>query len=118
MTIALLGVVILVSQHKGSKNYPGLLIFVMAAYSFYKIIIAIINLFRIKKMNSILLMVARNISFAEALMSIFCLQLAMFVSFDTKNNGTAEIMNMITGIAVCLIIAGIGVFMFHMGKRK
>lgn len=49
MTIALIGNVILLMYSKGRKHYPGVAIFAVAAYTFYKTIISIVNLIRSEK---------------------------------------------------------------------
>lgn len=117
-TIVLDGAVILLVHNVGGRSYPGTLIFAVAAYAFYKIIMSVIHMFKAKRMKSPLLVAVRNIGYADALVSILSLQTAMLVSF---NEGTLEpkVMNGISGAAVCVITSFIGIYMIYSyGRQK
>ncbi|MDE6728865.1 MAG: hypothetical protein K2J80_13160, partial [Oscillospiraceae bacterium] len=81
MNFALVGIVIfMVYQNKGF-DYPGLLIYAMAAYSFYSIIIAVVNLVKFRKHGSPLLSAAKVINLVAAMVSILSLETAMLAQF-------------------------------------
>ena len=88
----------------------------IAAYTFFKIIMAIVKAVKQHKNPSPLLAVIRNIGYAEAAASILTLQRSMLVSFGTMNNTEAHIMNILTGAADFLYVLIIG--MFFLLKRK
>lgn len=109
MTIALGGTVILVTHAKGGKHYPGVAIFAVAAYTFYKIIISVINLVKAGRLNSPLLMAIRHIGYADACVSLLSLQTAMFASFGSREQKFEQRMNGAAGAAVCLMVLVMGI---------
>ena len=117
MTIALGVIVTLISTKEGGKEYPGYLIYVVALYTFYKIIISIVQMVKVSKMGSHLLGTVRNIGYADALVSILSLQTAMFVSFD-DGTGIDVRFNLITGITVCLMIVIMGIWMIVTARKE
>lgn len=112
MTIALAGAVVLLLHQKGGYSYAGYLIFVVAAYTFYKVIISVVHMIRAKKMKSILLITIRNIGYADSLVSVLALQTAMFASFGGETTEAFKRqMNGITGALICVMILSIGIYM-------
>lgn len=97
-------------QDKGF-SYPGLVIYAIASYTFYRLIITIIRLVKHKHNNPILL-AAKALDLSISLMSLFSLQTAMFSSFggDTTEE-TRHIMNIFTGCAVCFSVVCIATIM-------
>lgn len=119
ITIALGGAVILLLNKEGGRSYPGTLIFVVAAYTFYKVILSVINVVKTKKLKSPLLATIRNIGYADALVSVLSLQTAMLVSFGEGNELDPQTMNGLTGVGVCMMILFIGIYMtYTSGKQK
>lgn len=109
MTIALIGTVVLLIRAKGGKYYPGVAIFAVAAYTFYKTILSIINLVKAGKRKAPLLMAIRDIGYIDACVSILSLQTAMFASFGSGQPGLETQMNGVTGLAVCLMVLVMGI---------
>ncbi len=90
----------------GAFHYDGLLIYVYALYAFCKMIAAIVNLARTRKTKNLLFLAIRNINLADALLSIFSLQVAMLHAF-----GNIPGANLATGCAMCGIIMLMSVIM-------
>lgn len=104
--------------HDGrGMQYPGLLIYAVAAYSFYALTMAIISVVRCRKLNSPVLSAAKTISLSAAFVSLFTLQSAMFASFG-DGGPMQRRMNAWVGGAVCTAIFGIALFMVIMASRK
>jgi divalent metal cation (Fe/Co/Zn/Cd) transporter len=80
----------------------------MAAYAFFKIILAIINLVKARHSTSATLIALRNISIADAFVSIFALQRSMLVSFEGMGEVEIVVMNAVLGMAVSIIVFLIG----------
>jgi hypothetical protein len=80
----------------------------MAAYAFTKITLATVNLVRSRKSNSATLIALRNISFANAFVSIFALQRSMLASFKGMSETETVIMNAALGSAVCVTVFLLG----------
>ena len=109
LSIPLVGTVILsVVQDRGHKLHMIVMI-AMAAYSFTKITLATIKLIKIRKSVSATFIALRNISFADAFVSIFALQRSMLVSFEGMSAAEIVIMNVALGSAVCVIIFLLGI---------
>jgi hypothetical protein len=118
LTVALMGSVMLIVNNGDGKSYPGYLIFAVAAYTFYKIIIAVKNMLQIGKYKSPLLKTIRHIGYADAMVSLLSLQTAMFASFDKgENQAIVDGMNGLTGGIVCMIILIMGIHMILSAKR-
>ena len=99
-----------IANDVANKNNKIVMI-TIATYSFYKIIMAIINLIKIRKYKSYLLITIRNIAFADAAVSIFSLQRSMLVSFEGMTSENIQVMNICTGTAVCLLVFILGLLM-------
>ena len=102
---------------EGGKKYPGVLIYAVAAYTFYKLIVAMRNVIMARKRDSALLSTLRNISYADALVSMLSLQTALFAAFGQDSEELIPLMNVLTGTAVCLMIFVLGILMVHKSKR-
>lgn len=112
MNFALAGIVIfMVYQNKGF-DYPGLLIYGMAIYSFYSVITAVINLVKFRKHGSPLLSAAKVINLVAAMVSILSLETAMLAQFGGDDDPLfRKAMTGATGGAVCTVVIVIAVFM-------
>lgn len=110
LTLPLLGTVILASVEDRGKRINKIIMIAMAVYAFTKITIAIINLVKSRKSQSVKRMILRNVSFADACVSIFALQRSMLVSFGNMPENSIRIFNASLGSAVCItaLLLGIG----------
>lgn len=111
MSIALAGAVIMLVSGKGGKSYPGLMIYIVAAYTFYKLTISIINMVKSRKEKSLLLVTLRYIGHSDALVSMLFLQTALFAAFGQNAAKMVPIMNTLTGLVICLVVLGLGIYM-------
>ena len=108
LSIPLFGTVILsVVRDRGHERHMIVMI-TMAVYAFTKITLATINLIKARRSTSATLVTLRNISFADAFVSIFALQRSMLVSFDGMSKVEIVIMNAILGSVVCVIVLLLG----------
>lgn len=114
MAVVLSGMIRLtISDHtiSGSTEIAAITI---AAYTFYKIIISAVNVVKVRKIKSPILKSIRNIGFADALVSLISLQNILILSFDSEKKRMFQgVMNAALGLAVCLIIAGMGIHMIR-----
>ena len=108
LTIPLVGTVILsVVRNRGHELHMIVMI-AMAAYAFTKITLATIKFIKVRRSTSATLITLRNISFADAFVSIFALQRSMLVSFEGMTETEIVIMNATLGSAVCVIVFLLG----------
>lgn len=97
------------------KKYSEIHVIAVAAYTFYKVILSVINAVKARRLKSPLLMTIRNIGCADAMMSLLSLQAAMLLCFHTADESVPRLMNSLTGAGVCLIILGMGLYMLRSG---
>lgn len=112
VTGALGAIIFLKIVRNAVTPYSTVLAIATAAYTFYKIIFAVWNMRKVRKLGSPILTAIRNVAFADALVSLFSLQVLMFVSFESKESGSYDkLMNSVTGMAVCLSVVILGLRM-------
>ena len=109
LSIPLAGTVILsVVQDRGHALHMIVMI-TMATYAFTKITLATIKFLKARHSPSATLITLRNISFADAFVSIFALQRSMLVSFKGMTDAEIVIMNTTLGSVVLVIVFLLGV---------
>lgn len=116
MSIALGGMVVLMVRSGYGKIYSEFIIYVVALYTFIKLITSIMNMIKAGKYKSPQLTGLRSIGYADALVSMLSLQTAMFAAFGKEDVTLRAKMNVITGAGVCVMVIGIGVWMVCMGE--
>lgn len=109
MTLALNISVALMVNAGSAKHYPGFLIYAVATYTFYKVIMSVVNLCRAKMSRNVYVSVLRYIGHADALVSLLSLQAAMVAAFGSENKTAAPVMNAITGLVVCGAVLVLGI---------
>lgn len=111
LNIAVSGLVVQMIWQNKAYEYPGFLIYATAAYAFYCLTMAIINIIKYRRMEQPILSAAKMLSFACALISILAMQTAMLTQFGDGQEDFARLMNSLTGGAVCLCIFVVAVWM-------
>ena len=99
------------------EEYPGLAVYAVAAYTFYKLTIAIARVIQCRKNRSPILGVAWNMDLIEAMMSLFSLQTGLFAAFG-QDFEHQTLMNCLTGGAVCLLVVLGALGMMLHGRRR
>lgn len=116
MTIVFSGVIVLIYKANHYFEYAGILIYAVAAFTFYKLTLAIVNIFKARKQEDLYIENIRNINLANALISIIILQVAMFQAFAPEHNlGFA---NALTGAGISVIILILGTLMIVKANKK
>ncbi len=108
LSVPLAGIVVLSFVKDRGNVLHLIVILAIAVYAFTKITFATVNLIKSRKSTSAKLITLRNISFADAFVSIFSLQRSMLVSFEGMSEIEIRIMNIATGSAVCIIVFLLG----------
>ncbi len=99
-------------------EYPGYIIYLSAAYTFYTAITATINIIKFRKLKSPVLSASKAIAFTGAIMSVMALQAAMIAQFGEENAVFRQAANTMTGSVVCISSVGIAIFMIVRATRK
>lgn len=81
-----------------------------AAYAFYKLTLAMINLFKAKNWKDPLVQSLRNVSLTDALVSLFALQTTLVALYSSGEQNMMAL-NVAVGALVCAITIGMGVYM-------
>ena len=108
LSLSLVGTVILAFVKDRGTEFHLIVMLAIAVYAFTKITLASIKWIKARKSKSVKLITLRNISFADAFVSIFSLQRSMLVSFEGMSEMGIRIMNVATGSAVCIIVFLLG----------
>ena len=116
LTVPLAGTVILSVVRDRGHELHMIVMIAMATYAFTKITLATVKLIRSLRSNSASLIAMRNISFADAFVSIFALQRSMLVSFEGMTEVEIVIMNAALGSAVCIIVFLLGINLLRSSK--
>ena len=109
LSVTLAGTAYLSIYNEESVKYHEILMITIALYSFTKITLAVINLVKSRKDNSPIVKTLRNISFADAIVSIFSLQRSMLVAFEGLTVSEIQLFNALTGTAVYIAVFILGI---------
>lgn len=101
---------------KNSFEHSGLMIYVSATYTFYKIMMSVVNVFKARKEDDITVRAVRSVNLADAMVSILALQTAMFKEFASDQS--VGIVNAVTGGVVCALTFALGVFVIVNANLK
>ena len=117
--IPLLGIVFLCFIREVGSQFHEIIMIAMAVYAFSKITLAIINLIKVRRGSSEVEKSLRNISLADALVSIASLQRSMLVSFGDMAQNDIKLFNVLTGTGVSIVIFLLGLnLILEVKKRK
>ena len=115
--IPLVGMVILSAVRDRGNEHHEIVMITIATYTFTKITLATIKLIKARHSGLATLIILRDISFADAFISIFALQRSMLVSFEGMTEMEIVIMNVTLGSAVCVIVFMLGLNLVRNRKK-
>ena len=119
LNIPMGGMIVLMVLTDSGYSYPGYVIYLSALYTFYMVILAIVNLVKFRKLGSPILSAAKVLNFVAALMSLLGLQTAMIAQFAAEGENFRRRMNALTGGGVCFAVILTAVYMLlHSRKTK
>ena len=116
LMIAFSGVIVLIYTSNMYFEYAGLMIYAVAAYTFFKLTRAIISAIKSRKNDDLYFQSLRNINLVATIISIIVLQVAMFQAFSPENN--TSFANGLTGGGVAIIIFALGIYMIIKANKK
>ena len=110
INLSLSGAVLMILyQHQG-YDYLGIMIYVMALYTFYSTIHAIVNIVKYRKMGSPVMSTAKIVSLSAALVSLLNLETAMFAQFGADMSPEHQrIFIILTGAGVSITVVTLSV---------
>ena len=115
-SVCLAGVTILTVAHNRGTKINEIAMIAIAAYTFTKITAAIINTAKARRIPSPVVLALRNISLADSFVSVYSMQRSMLATFEGMTAENIKLMNILTGVAVYLIVLVLGINLIG-GKR-
>lgn len=112
LNFVLTGAVLMILYQDKGFTYHGILIYVMAAYTFYITTHAIISLMKYRKYHSPVMTTSKIIALSAALVSMLALETAMFSRFGgDMTRETRQLMIALTGAGVSGVVIVLSVLM-------
>ena len=109
LSFCIIGVNILSALKERGRSFHEIVMITIAAYTFTKITISIIGMVKARHSESPVLKTLRNISLADACVSIYTMQRSMLVSFQGMEAADILLLNILTGTAVWILVLLLGV---------
>lgn len=120
VNVALSGAVMMMMYQGRGSEYAGILIYVMAMYTFYITVSAVIDLFKYQKYQSPVMSTTKVIDLTAALVSMLNLETAMFAAFGTGDM-TAQgerVMIALTGAGISIVVIALAVHTIRRASRE
>jgi len=112
VNVILSGAVLMILYEDKGFFYHGILIYVVALYTFYVTVYAIVNVVKYRKYNSPVMMTAKIIALSAALVSMLSLETAMLSEFGAEMTETQKrILIAATGGGVSVAVVIMSVYM-------
>ena len=109
LSFCVVGVTLLSALRERDAVFHEIVMITIATYTFIKITMAIIGMITVKRSASAVLKTLRNISLADACVSVYTMQRSMLVSFPGMEAADIQLFNILTGTAVWLIVLFLGI---------
>ncbi len=117
LEIAMTAVVTLTVMQNKPMGSSDIMAITIAAYTFYKVIFAIINVVKARQHKNPQIQSIRNIGLVDAAITLVSLQMTLVATFSTTGNDMT-ILNAITGFVACVLTICIGIFMIVFATIK
>jgi len=112
LNFVLSGAVLMILYQNKGFEYQGILIYAMAAYTFYSTIRAVVDLIRYRKYKSPIMTTTKIITLSSALVSMLSLETAMFSQFgQDMNPASRRLMIALTGAGISMAVIGMSSYM-------
>ena len=109
LSFCIVGVNILSAIKDRGSDFHEIVMITIATYTFTKITVSIIGMTKAKHSASPVLKTLRNISLADACVSVYTMQRSMLVSFPGMEAKDILILNIFTGTAVWIVVLFLGI---------
>lgn len=119
VNLSLSGAVLMILYQSKGYNYPGIMIYVMALYTFYATIHAITDIVRYRKLGSPVMTTAKIVSLSGALVSMLNLETAMFAQFGgDMAPENQQLFIILTGAGVSAVIVTLSVILIVNANKE
>lgn len=119
INLSLSGAVLMILyQHRG-YDYPGMMIYVMALYTFYALTHSIVQLVKYRSLASPIMSTAKIVSLSGALVSMLNLETAMFAQFGgDMSQENQQIFIILTGAGVSITVVTLSVILIVNANKE
>lgn len=105
-------------QHRG-YDYPGIMIYVIALYTFYALTMSIVDIVKYRKMGSPVMSTAKIVSLSAALVSLLNLETAMFAQFGADMTPAHQrLFIILTGAGVSITVVTLSVILIVNANKE
>ncbi len=119
MVSVLITIVIFMVRFDRGYEYPGVLIYVMAMYTFWTVISSGIRWFRHRHRNDPIFAADRSVDFCAAVVSLLALESAMLLQFGKpRDDAFRKTMIILTGCGICVLVGVMAIYMIVRGTRR
>ena len=119
INLSLSGAVLMILYQNRGYDYPGILIYVMAMYTFYALTHAIVELVKYRSMASPIMSTAKIVSLSAALVSMLNLETAMFAQFGgDMTPETQRIFIILTGAGVSITVVTVSLILIVNANKE
>ena len=110
MNLAMILPAILLINHQKKVNLSLISSIAVAAYTTYKVTLAIIKFCKVQKQQNLIYKQVRMVNLFDAVMSILTLQNTLTIVFSNGNNGDMYTLSIVTTIVMLLAVAIISIY--------
>ena len=119
VNLSLSGAVLMILYQNRGYDYPGILIYVMALYTFYSTTHAIVDIVKYRALGSPVMSTAKIISLSAALVSMLNLETAMFAQFGGKMSVEDQhLFIVLTGAGVSITVVTLSVILIVKATKE
>lgn len=116
---ALIGITFFIVKQNQGSSYNEILTIAVAAYSFFTVTVAIVNIIKYKRFGSPMMSAIKAVNLATALVSMLSLETAMLSAFGDESDPTFRtIMTSCTSFVICLFILAMAIYMIIKSTKK
>ena len=119
VNLSLSGAVLMILYQNRGYDYSGIMIYVMAMYTFYSVIHAIVDIVKYRALGSPIMSTAKIVSLSAALVSMLNLETAMFAQFGGEMRlEDQRIFIILTGAGVSVTVVMLSVMLIVRATKE
>ena len=119
INLSLSGAVLMILYQSKGYDYPGIMIYVMALYTFYSTIHAIVDIVKYHKLGSPVMSTAKIVGLSGALVSMLNLETAMFAQFGGDMSAENQrIFIILTGAGISITVVTLSVILIVRATKE
>lgn len=119
INLSLSGAVLMILYQNRGYHYPGILIYVMALYTFYSTIHAVVDIVKYRTLGSPIMSTAKTVSLSAALVSMLNLETAMFAQFGADMvQQDRNLMIILTGAGISVTVVTLSVILIVRATKE